>query len=127
MCDQINIFHKKKKTFWDLLWSKKLSKLKSFILLKFINFALNMFLGTKNGLQNGLKLVLDVENFDYAYYPRGAKGFRVALTNALDQAVINQDGFYIAPGKGSFTWMLCCKTCHSAVQFYNQGKLSNKD
>ena len=57
----------------------------------------------------------------------GAKGFRVALTNALDQAVINQDGFYIAPGKGSFTWMLCCKTCHSAVQFYNQGKLSNKD
>ena len=54
--------------------------------------------GAKNGLQNGLKLVLDVENFDYAYYPRGAKGFRVALTNALDQAVINQNGFYIAPG-----------------------------
>ena len=55
--------------------------------------------GAKNGLQNGLKLVLDVESFDYAYYPRGAKGFRVALTNALDQAVINQDGFYIAPGR----------------------------
>ena len=55
--------------------------------------------GAKNGLQNGLKIVLDVENFDYAYFPRGAKGFRVALTNALDQAVINQDGFYIAPGK----------------------------
>ena len=54
--------------------------------------------GAKNGLQNGLKLVMDVENFDYAYFPRGAKGFRVALTNALDQAVINQDGFYIAPG-----------------------------
>jgi hypothetical protein len=54
--------------------------------------------GAKNGLQNGLKIVLDVENFDYAYFPRGAKGFRVALTNALDQAVINQDGFYISPG-----------------------------
>jgi hypothetical protein len=53
--------------------------------------------GVKNGLQNGLKLVLDVENFDYAYYPRGAKGFIIVLTNALDQAVINQDGFYIAP------------------------------
>jgi hypothetical protein len=32
--------------------------------------------GAKNGLQNGLKLVLDVESFDYAYFPRGAKGFR---------------------------------------------------
>jgi len=54
--------------------------------------------GAKNGLQNGLKLVLDVESFDYAYFPRGAKGFRVAIANALDQAVVNQDGFYIAPG-----------------------------
>ena len=54
--------------------------------------------GAKNGLQNGLKLVLDVESFDYAYFPRGAKGFRVAIASALDQAVVNQDGFYIAPG-----------------------------
>ena len=47
----------------------------------------------------GLKLVLDVENFEYAYTHEGAKGFRVALTNALDQPVINHDGFSIAPGK----------------------------
>jgi hypothetical protein len=62
------------------------------------SFYHNIPKGAKNGLQNGLKIVLDVENFDYAYFPRGAKGFRVALTSALDQAVINQDGFYIAPG-----------------------------
>jgi len=62
--------------------------------------------GAKNGLQNGLKLVMDVENFDYAYFPRGAKGFRVALTNALDQAVINQDGFYISPG---WYWFISIK------------------
>ena len=48
--------------------------------------------------QNGLKVVLDVESFDYAYFVRGAKGLRVAIANALDQAVVNQDGFYIAPG-----------------------------
>ncbi len=46
--------------------------------------------GAKNGLQNGLKLVLDVESFDYAYFIRGAKGFRVAIASALDQAVVNQ-------------------------------------
>jgi len=34
--------------------------------------------------------VLDVESFDYAYFPRGSKGFRVALSNANDQAAINQ-------------------------------------
>jgi hypothetical protein len=30
-------------------------------------------------------VVLDVESFDYAYFVRGAKGFRVAIANALDQ------------------------------------------
>ena len=44
--------------------------------------------------------MLDVESYDYAYFPRGAKGFRVALSAATDQAVINQDGFYISTGKG---------------------------
>jgi hypothetical protein len=50
---------------------------------------------------------LDVESFDYAYFPRGAKGFRVAIANALDQAVVNQDGFYIAPGMKK-RMSLCC-------------------
>ena len=57
--------------------------------------------GAKNGLQNGLKLVLDVEHYDYGYFPRGARGFRVALSAATDQAVINQDGFYISPGESN--------------------------
>jgi hypothetical protein len=47
----------------------------------------------------GLKLVLDAEHFDYGYFPRGAKGFRVALSAPTDQAIINQDGFYISPGQ----------------------------
>ncbi len=54
--------------------------------------------GVKHGLENGLKLVLDVESFDYAYDQRRSTGFKAALTNSLDAAVINQEGFYIAPG-----------------------------
>ncbi len=57
--------------------------------------------GVKNGIQNGLKLVLDIEHYDYGFFARGAKGLRVALSAATDQAVINQDGFYIAPGLSS--------------------------
>ena len=54
--------------------------------------------GAKNGQLNGLKLVLDVEHYDYGYFPRGARGLRVALSAPSDQAVINQDGFYVSPG-----------------------------
>ena len=53
---------------------------------------------TRNGIQNGLKIILDVENYDYAYFPRGAKGFRAVVGDSRDKAVINQNGFYIAAG-----------------------------
>ena len=55
--------------------------------------------GAKNGIRRGMKLILDVESYDYAYHPRGSSGFKVALKDARDKAVISQDGFYIAPGK----------------------------
>jgi hypothetical protein len=42
---------------------------------------------------------MDVESFDYAYFPRSARGFKIALSAATDKAVINQDGFYVRPGK----------------------------
>ena len=54
--------------------------------------------GTRNGIKNGLKIILDVENYDYAYFPRGAKGFRAVVGDSRDKAVINQNGFYIAAG-----------------------------
>ena len=55
-------------------------------------------LGTRNGIQNGLKIILDVENFDYAYYPRGAQGIRAVVGDARDKDFIDQNGFYIAAG-----------------------------
>ena len=49
-------------------------------------------------VKRGLKLIMDVESFDYAYFPRGSRGFKVALSDGRDKAVINQEGFYVAPG-----------------------------
>ncbi len=67
------------------------------------NYSVEDFLsiqrGVKNGLKYGLKVLLDLESFDYAYYPRESQGFMVALSNAEDQPVISQDGFYISPGQ----------------------------
>ena len=36
--------------------------------------------------------------FDYAYFSRGAKGAKLVLSDHRDKAVVNQDGFYVAPG-----------------------------
>ena len=65
--------------------------------------------GVKNGIHNGLTLVLDVESFDHAYFPRSSKGFRIALTNALDKPLINLGGQFIAPGKLNLN--LCMNYC----------------
>ena len=54
--------------------------------------------GVRNGIQNGLKLLLDVESFDHAYFSTAAKGFKIAITNAMDKPVIDQAGLYIEPG-----------------------------
>ena len=54
--------------------------------------------GVINGIQNGLKLVLDVETFNHGYFSTTAKGFRIAITNEMDKPVINQAGLYIEPG-----------------------------
>ena len=59
---------------------------------------------TRNGIKNGLKVILDVENYDYAYFPRGAKGFRAVVGDSRDKAVINQNGFYIAAGTNNNDW-----------------------
>ena len=54
--------------------------------------------GVRNGLHNGLNLVVDVESFDHAYYSSAAKGFKIAITNAMDKPVIDLAGLYIEPG-----------------------------
>ena len=43
-------------------------------------------------------MILDVETFDYAYFPRASGGLKISLADARDKAVINQDGSYLSPG-----------------------------
>jgi len=54
--------------------------------------------GVRSGDINGLKVILDLEGYEYAYYPRGAKGVTVALADPRDRPVIRQRGFLISPG-----------------------------
>ena len=39
--------------------------------------------GVKNGVKNGLQLLIDAESFDNAYHHRGSKGFMIALADQV--------------------------------------------
>ena len=54
--------------------------------------------GSTNGIRGGLKLTLDAETFDYAYWARGESGFRVSLADPRNKPIVNQQSFYIPPG-----------------------------
>ena len=47
---------------------------------------------SKTGMENGLRLMVDVEAFEYSYFPRGSEGFDVALADSRDRAVVRQQG-----------------------------------
>ena len=51
----------------------------------------------KNGMENGLRLLVDAETFDYSYFPRGSEGFDVAMADSRDRAVVRQQGEYTVP------------------------------
>ena len=61
-----------------------------------LNFTANDFLSiephAKNGMENGLRLLVDVESFEYSYFPRGSEGFNIALADSRDRAVVRQQG-----------------------------------
>ena len=53
---------------------------------------------TRNGIQNGLTVMIDVESYDYGFFERGSEGLRVAIEDSRDKPVIRQNGFYVSPG-----------------------------
>ena len=53
--------------------------------------------GVKNGLANGLSVLLDVEGFEYSQ-KKSSTGFVVAISDAAGRAMISQQGFYVSPG-----------------------------
>lgn len=57
-----------------------------------------MISGVINGENNGMKLLLDAETYDYAFRSRPGEGFKIALHHHRDVAVIRQLGFNVDPG-----------------------------
>ena len=55
---------------------------------------------------NGLKLILDAESFDYAFTDRSPLGFRIAISDARDQAAILQESSNVYPGLNFFFIMV---------------------
>ena len=55
--------------------------------------------GAKNGIKNGLELLLDAESHEYSYFPRSSKGLMVAISGPYVRPVVRQQGFYVAPGQ----------------------------
>ena len=53
---------------------------------------INMEPGSKNGIDNGLSFLLDVESYEYAYFHQAAKGFSIALSDSRDRPVVSQQG-----------------------------------
>ena len=48
--------------------------------------------GTSNGVENGLELLLDVEAFEFAYFHSSSKGFSLAFSGPLVRPVVRQQG-----------------------------------
>ena len=49
-------------------------------------------IGAKNGVRNGLRVVIDVEAFDYAYFPRGGVGATLGLSDLGERNILRQEG-----------------------------------
>ena len=53
---------------------------------------LNIKPGAKNGQRNGLQLLLDVDAFEYEFFPKSSKGFIIALSSAGERPMVRQNG-----------------------------------
>ena len=62
--------------------------------------------GSLNGLKGGLKILLDIEMFDYSFTGKQNSGFRIAFTDPRDKAMIKEDGYLISSGD-SFSSHFC--------------------
>jgi len=58
-------------------------------------------IGSKNGIENGLMLLMDVESFENAHYPRKDDGLIVALSDNLERPIVGQSGTFVEPGSAN--------------------------
>ena len=52
----------------------------------------------KNGIKNGLQILLDAETYDYASSPSGSQGFILSILHHLDQPIMKNTGININTG-----------------------------
>jgi len=57
--------------------------------------------GTKNGFENGLMLLMDVETFENAQYSRKAEGLIVALSGNMERPLVGQGYTFVEPGSSN--------------------------
>ena len=53
---------------------------------------MNLKPGARNGVKNGLTFLIDVETYEYSFFPRSGEGFSVALSDSRDRPVVRQQG-----------------------------------
>ena len=65
------------------------------------NYSRTVRLGSRNGLANGLELLLDAEVYDYGSSKFGTEGFVLSILHHLDIPIMKNTGLTILPGQSS--------------------------
>ena len=55
----------------------------------------------RNGLNNGLQMLLDTEAYDYASTQYGSEGFMISVVHHLDIPIMKHTGVNVQPGQAS--------------------------
>ena len=55
--------------------------------------------GCKNGINNGLHMLLDAETHDYSLSQFGSEGFSLSVLHHLDIPIMKQTGISVEPGQ----------------------------
>ena len=54
--------------------------------------------GSKNGYEGGIRFVLDVESFAFAFMKKISLGFKIAFALPEDKQTLRLDGYMLSPG-----------------------------
>jgi hypothetical protein len=54
--------------------------------------------GSQNGNFGGIRFLLDVESYAFAYMGKDSVGFRITFADALDKPTVTQDAYLLSPG-----------------------------
>ena len=73
----------------------------TYLLLKLILFLSSNIPFARNGLTNGIEMILDAEVYDYALSKSGMEGFTLSILHHLDIPIMKNIGINILPGQSN--------------------------